>query len=161
MRLLHVFEEQRIWRSITVIIGSVVLTPLSAVFVACIAGILGLALLVADIIVACCNDGKGIATLLAENGHPILAQMFTGFQWGCDLVQVILPIGAAVKVISKVGFKQFAKVSLVAMKQTCKETFEAVFKSGFKNGFKNAFKLTAKSLLFDWDDLKLYNKEHL
>lgn len=139
----------------------VVLTPLSAVFVACIAGILGLALLVADVVVACCNDGKGIATLLAENGHPILAQMFTGFQWGCDLVQVILPIGAAVKVISKVGFKQFAKVSLVAMKQTCKETFEAVFKSGFKNGFKNAFKLTAKSLLFDWDDLKLYNKDML
>lgn len=139
----------------------VVFTPLTAVFVACIAGIIGLVLLVADIVVACCNDGKGIATLLAENGHPILAQMFTGFQWGCDLVEIILPLGAAVKVMSKVGVKQFFKVSWSAMKQTCKETFESVFKSGFKNGFKNALTICAKSFLFDWDDLKLYKKDIL
>lgn len=139
----------------------VVFTPLTAVFVACIAGIIGLVLLVADIVVACCNDGKGIATLLAENGHPILAQMFTGFQWGCDLVEIILPLGAAIKVMGKVGVKQFFKISWSSMKQTCKETFEAVFKSGFKDGCKNALTICAKSFLFDWDDLKLYNKDML
>ena len=139
----------------------VVLTPLTAAFIACVAGIIGLVLLVADLVVAFCNDGKGIAELLKENGHPILAQMFTGFQWGCDLVQIVLPLGAAVKAIGKVGFKTFVKASWVATKKTAKESFEAVFRSGFKDGVKNAFKIAAKSLLFDWDDLKLYNKNML
>ena len=75
-----------------------------------------------------------IAELLKENGHPILAQMFTGFQWGCDLVQIVLPLGAAVKAIGKVGFKTFVKASWVATKKTAKESFEAVFRSGFKDG---------------------------
>ncbi len=101
---------------IAVAILIVVFIPLSAAFVAALAGIIGLALLISDVVCMICNDGKDIATTLRENGHPLLADILQGFQWGCDIVEFVIPLGAAVKTMSRVGAKTFLKTSWSTIK---------------------------------------------
>ena len=125
--------------------------------VAAIAGLIGLVLCVADIICMIATGGKSIADLCNENGLGWLGQIFSGLSFGCDLVAILLPIGAAVKSIARVGIKSFAKGAWASLKASFKEMVEAVwtkgFKTGFKNGLKNTFNLLFKTLVFDVDDV--------
>lgn len=131
----------------------VIITPLSLPFVAAIAGLLVISTYVADIICMIANEGKGIAEMLDESGYHTLSQVFTGFQWGCDIVEIAFPIGAAVKCIKVIGIKKFATTCVATIKKSLQECFEKVFRSGFKDGVKNAITTIAKNILFDWDDL--------
>ena len=125
--------------------------------VAAIAGLIGLVLCVADIICMIATGGKSIADLCNENGLGWLGQIFSGLSFGCDLVAILLPIGAAIKSIAKVGIISFAKGAWASLKASFKEMIEAVwtkgFKTGFKNGVKNTFNLLFKTFIFDVDDI--------
>lgn len=132
----------------------VVFAGFAVAFVCAVAGLISLAMTVADVVCMICNDGKDIATTLEENGHPFLAKVYRGVSWGCDLVQIVLPLGAAVKSISTMGFKTFFKTTWSAFKSSLKETYQSIFKSGFKDGLKNFGKLLFKTFVVDIDDLK-------
>lgn len=125
--------------------------------VAAIAGIVSLVLFVADTICMIATGGKGLSDIFREKGWNVLADIFQGLEAGCDIVSILLPAGAALKAMSKIGVKSFAKASLKALKTAFKETWEALwkkgFKMGFKDGMKNLGKFVFKTFIFDIDDL--------
>lgn len=125
--------------------------------VAAIAGVIGLVLCVADVICMIATGGKSIADLCNENGLGWLGQIFSGLSFGCDLVAIVFPIGAAIKTISKIGIKSFCKGMLASLKASFKEAVEAIwtkgFKVGFKDGLKNTVNLLVKTFIFDIDDI--------
>ena len=125
--------------------------------IAAIAGLVALVLFAADAICMLATGGKGIADICNENGLWWLGQIFSGVSIGCDLVTILLPLGAAIKTMSKVGMKTFGKGLIASMKTSFKESMEAIWKNGFKQGFgkglKNTGKILFKTFIFDIDDI--------
>lgn len=130
--------------------------------IAAIAGLIGLVLCVADVICMLATGGKSIADICNENGLGWLGQIFSGLSFGCDFVAIVLPIGAAVKTMTKVGVKSFCKSAVAGLKASFKETLEAVWTKGFKVSFKEGIKNTAtilfKTFIFDIDDVTKMDK---
>lgn len=129
--------------------------------IAAIAGLVSLVLCIADVICMIATGGKSIADVCREKGLGWLGEIFDGVSIGCDIVSIVLPLGAAIKSIAKVGVKTFAKASIKAMKVAFKETCEPLGKNGFKKGFKygmkNLGKLAFKTFVFDIDDISKLN----
>ena len=125
--------------------------------IAAIAGLIGLVLCIADVICMIATGGKSIADLCNENGLGWLGQIFSGLSIGCAIVEIVFPLGAAVKSMMKVGVKSFCKGAIAGLKASFKEALEAVwtkgFKVGFKDGLKNTGKLLIKTFIFDIDDV--------
>ena len=125
--------------------------------IAAIAGLISLVLFVADAICMIATGGKSIADLCNENGLGWLGQIFSGLSIGCDIVAIVLPVGAAFKTMAKVGVKSFCKGMVASVKIAFKETIEALwtkgFKVGFKDGMKNLGNLIVKTFVFDIDDI--------
>ncbi len=144
---------------IAIAVIAVVTFGVAIAAVAAIAGIVSLVLCAADVICMIATGGKDLATVFRENGWNVLADIFQGLSIGCDFVSIVLPAGAAIKAMAKVGVKTFAKASFEAVKIAFKETIEKVFKSGFKNGIKNLGKLAFKTFIFDIDDLTKMGKD--
>lgn len=125
--------------------------------IAAIAGIVSLLLCIADTICILATGGKSIADICREKGLGWLGEIFDGLSLGCDIVSILLSLGAAFKTMAKVGVRKFAKISLGALKKAFKkEIFEGLWKNGFKKGFKtgmkNLGKLLFKTFVFDIDD---------
>lgn len=141
---------------IAIAVIAVVTFGVAIAAIAAIAGIVSLVLCVADVICMIATGGKDLATIFRENGWNVLADIFQGLSIGCDIVSIVLPAGAAIKSMAKVGVKTFAKASIKAVKVAFKETIEALGKNGFKKGFltgmKQLGKLTFKTFIFDIDD---------
>lgn len=131
---------------------------LAVAAVAAIAGIISLVLCAADMICILATGGKDLSTVFRENGWNVLADIFQGLQIGCDIVAILLPAGAAIKAMAKIGIKSFAKASFHAVKIAFRETVEALGKNGFqrsfKDGIKNLGKIAFKTFIVDTDDFK-------
>lgn len=125
--------------------------------IAAIAGIVSLAVSIADVICMIVTGGKSISDLCRENGMDWLGEIFDGLSLGCDIVSIAFPAVAAIKTMAKVGVKAFVKGSIQGAKETFKQMFEQVFKSGFKNGVKNFAKIVFKTFVFDIDDISRVN----
>ena len=138
---------------IAIAVLAVVTFGVALAAVAAIAGIISLVLCAADVICMIATGGKDLATVFRENGWNVLADIFQGISIGCDIVSIVLPAGAAIKAMAKVGIKTFAKASFEAVKIAFRGAIDDVFKSGFKNGMKNLGKIAFKTLIFDIDDL--------
>lgn len=143
---------------IAIAIVAVVVFGVAVAAVAAIAGIISLVLCAADVICMIATGGKSLATVFRENGWNVLADIFEGISIGCDLVSIILPVGAAIKSMAKVGIKTFVKASISSAKTAFREAVEALtvngFKKGFKTGMKQLGKLFFKTFILDIDDLK-------
>lgn len=141
---------------VAVAVIAVVTFGVAVAAVAAIAGIISLVLFAADTICMIATGGKDLSDIFREKGWNVLADIFQGLQLGCDIVSILLPAGAALKAMSKIGVKNFAKISLNAFKTAFKETWEALWKNGFKKGFKdgmkNLGKILFKTFVFDIDD---------
>ena len=122
-----------------------------------IAGLVALVLFAADAICMLAIGEKGIADICNENGLWWLGQIFSGVSIGCDLVTILLPLGAAIKTMSRVVIKTFGKGLIASMKTSFKESMEAIWKNGFKQefgkGLKNMGKILFKTFIFDIDDI--------
>lgn len=58
-------------------------------------------------LIATLITGKDIYTLLKDSGHPILAEMFAGLEWGATIAAVALSFVELGTQIAKVGLKNF------------------------------------------------------
>ena len=152
------------WVMLITIVVVVVVAVVAAIFgvavaaIAAIAGIVSLVLCIADTICIVATGGKSISDVCREKGLGWLGQIFDGLSVGCDIVSIVLPLGAAIKTMAKVGVKKFAKISLEAIKKAFKkEIIEGLWHNGFKQGFKTGMKkfgkLVFKTFIFDIDDL--------
>jgi hypothetical protein len=121
--------------------------------VAAVAGLVSLALYAADGICMLATGGKNLATVFRENGWNVLADIFQGLQVGCDIVSIVFPASAAIKLMAKTGVKIFAKAAFNSAKTALRETMESVFKSGFGKGIINLSKTAFKTFIFDFGDL--------
>lgn len=139
-----------------VLVAAVAAVFLGPAFVAAICAVIALACTVGDLITMAIT-GKDIYTLLKDNGHPILAELFGGIQWGCDIASILIPAAGFIKqgtnFITKFGMKQFLKSSKQSFVLSIKSTFNQLFRSGWKQGFKNSFKI----FVFNIDDLNRSN----
>lgn len=139
-----------------VIVAAVAAVFLGPAFIAAICAAIALLCTVGDLI-AMAITGKDIYTLLKGSRHPILAEMFGGLQWGCDIASILIPAASFIKqgasFISKFGMKQFLKSSKQSFVLSIKSTWNQLFHSGWKQGFKNSFKI----FVFNFDDLKRSN----
>ena len=147
---------------IAVAAAAVLTFGVALVAVAAIAGILSLALCIADVICMVKTGGKDISDVFREKGWNTLADIFKGLSVGCDIVSIVFPVGAILKSMAKIGFKTFVKTTFQALKRAFQEAGRKVFKSGWKEGLKNAIKIPVKTLIktffFDIDDFsKLHN----
>ncbi|OPX42030.1 hypothetical protein CLHUN_40890 [Ruminiclostridium hungatei] len=143
---------------IAIAVIAVVTFGVAIAAIAAIAGIASLVLCAADVICMSATGGKDLATVFRENGWNVLADIFQGISIGCDIVSIVLPAGAAIKAMAKVGIKTFAMASLEAVKIAYRGAIDDVFKSGFKNGMKNLGKMAFKTFIFDIDDLTKVGK---
>lgn len=141
---------------IAIAVIAVVTFGVAVAAVAAIAGIISLVLCIADTICVIATGGKDLSDIFREKGWNVLADIFEGLQIGCDIVSILLPAGAAIKAMSKIGVKNFAKLSLKALKTAIRETVDALWKNGFKksfmDGLKNFRKIFVKTFIFDIDD---------
>lgn len=141
---------------IAIAVIAVVTFGVAVAAVAAIAGIVSLVLCAADVICVIATGGKNLSTVFRENGWDVLADIFQELQVGCDIVSIVFPAGAAIKTMSKVGIKSFAKASFQAVKRAFKESIEALGKNGFqksfKAGMKNLGSMAFKTFIFDIDD---------
>lgn len=141
---------------IAIAVIAVVTFGVAVAAVAAIAGIISLVLCIADTICVIATGGKDLSDIFREKGWNVLADIFEGLQIGCDIVSILLPAGAAIKAMSKIGVKNFAKLSLKALKTAWRETVDALWKNGFKksfkDGLKNFGKIFVKTFIFDIDD---------
>lgn len=142
---------------VAIAVLSVFTFGLAAGAVAAIAGLISLALCVADVICMVATGGKGIADLCNENGLGWLGQIFRGISIGCDIVAIAIPAISAIKTMSQVGVKAFVKGSVEAFKFAWDDFIKKVFKSGFKTGIKNAGSFLFKTCIFDIDDISRVN----
>lgn len=101
---------------------------------------------IADLVCMALTGGKDIATVLAENGHGLLAKIWKGVGIGLDVASIILPIGAGVKFAMEATgktFKVLLKDAIVSGAKKCGSFFKhpiAALKAGgssFVNGAKN------------------------
>ena len=145
--------------TVVVVVAIAVVAALCHVAIAAIAAIAGVIALVLCVVDVICMfaTGKDIATHCNENGCKWLGQIFEGVSFGCDVVSIVFPIGAAVKTAARVGVRQFAKTAFSALKTSFKETCELLWKKGFKTSFKegmkNLGKVAFKTFIFDIDDV--------
>ncbi|MCM1534922.1 MAG: HNH endonuclease [Clostridium sp.] len=147
---------------IAIAVIAVVTFGIAVAAVAAIAGIIALVLCIADTICMIATGGMDLSAVFRANGWNALADIFQGLQIGCDIVSIVFPAGAAIKTMSKIGVKNFAKASIHAFKAAFKETVEALgkegFKKSFKDGVKNLGKIAFKTFVFDIDDLTTVKK---
>ena len=87
--------------------------------IAAIAGIVSLAVSIADVICMIVTGGKSISDLCRENGMDWLGEIFDGLSLGCDIVSIAFPAVAAIKTMAKVGVKAFVKGSIQGGKEKC------------------------------------------
>lgn len=110
-----------------------ILCPAAIATLGIIAGALSAVMGIADIVCMATHGGKGIADLLNESGHGILAKIWSGTSMGLDIASIILPVGAGIN----------------AMKGTAKATVKGALKNAAKNFAKHplqTLKNGAKSL---------------
>lgn len=102
-----------------------------------IAGALSAIMGIADMACMLCNNGKGIAETLEENGYSTLAKIWSGTNNGLDIASLILPAGAGFKL-----FKSTAKTTLkVSLKNFAKHPFKSI-----GNGSKNKLKTISTNI---------------
>ena len=139
-----------------ILVAAVAAVFLGPAFVAAICAAIALACTAGDLI-AMAVTGKDMYTFLKDGDHPILAEIFGGLQWGCDIASILIPAASFIKqgasFISKFGMKQFLKSSKQSFVLSIKSTWNQLFHSGWKQGFKNSFKI----FVFNFDDLKRSN----
>lgn len=82
--------------------------------------------------------GKDIYTLLKESGHPILAEMFAGLQWGSTIAAAALSLVQLGTQIAKVGFKTFITGGQEGFANIMKYHLKTLF-GGIKADFKSVF----------------------
>lgn len=138
---------------VAIAVIAVVAFGIAVAAVAAIAGIISLVLCAADIICMIATGGKDLSAVFRENGWNVLADIFQGLQIGCDIVSIVLPAGAAIKVMSKIGVGSFVKASLRAFKAAFKEAAEVWGKNSIKGRLKYFGKMAFKTFVFDIDDL--------
>lgn len=137
---------------IAIAVIAVVTFGAAAVAIAAIAGIISMALCVADVICMIATGGKSISDLCRENGINWLGEIFDGISLGCDIVSIILPAGAAIKTMAKMGALSVLKGTYEAAKTIYLKLTKDAFKKGFKNGVKSLGKAIFKTFVFDIDD---------
>lgn len=82
--------------------------------------------------------GKDIYTLLKDSGHPVLAEMFAGLQWGATIAAAALSIVQLGTQIAKVGFKGFITGGEKGFFNIIKYHAKTIF-NGIKADFKSVF----------------------
>lgn len=82
--------------------------------------------------------GKDIYTLLKDSGHPILAEMFAGIQWGSTIAATALSLVQLGTQIAKVGFKGFITGGQKGFFNIIKYHAKTIF-NGIKADFKSIF----------------------
>lgn len=137
---------------IAIAVIAVVTFGVAIAAIAAIAGIISMALCVADAICMIATGGKSISDLCRENGMNWLGEIFDGISLGCDIVSIILPAGAAIKTMAKMGVKSVLKGTYEAASTIYLKLTKDAFKKGFKNGVKSLGKVIFKTFIFDIDD---------
>ena len=89
-------------------------------------------------LIATAITGKDIYTLLKESGHPILAEMFAGLEWGATIAAVALSFVQLGTQIAKVGLKNFLTGGQKGFANIMKYHFKT-FANGIKADFKSVF----------------------
>lgn len=89
-------------------------------------------------LVAVLVTGKDVYTLLKESGHPILAELFAGLQWGTTIAAVALSFVQLGAQIGKVGLKSFLTGGEKGIWNIAKYHFKN-FANGIKSDFKSIF----------------------
>lgn len=107
------------------------------------------------------NEGKGIADTLEEAGLTKLAAFFRGLDIGLTVASFILPVGAAIKSIMKLGGKTFLQATKIWAKTTIHKLWGNIkniipsIKNFFagKPGFVGTIKAIGNSL---WNGFKSF-----
>lgn len=94
---------------------------------------------IADMVCMATHGGKGIADVLAENGHDVLAKIWSGTSTGFDIASIILPVGAGVKGTMEVTKQSCGRVVKDSLKAKGKNVMSGLSKAAHPiDTFKNS-----------------------